>query len=58
MTHLFKLFHSSKGSKGTGLGLAVTKKIVEEHQGKITVQSEPGKGTVFTITIPARQANP
>jgi signal transduction histidine kinase/pSer/pThr/pTyr-binding forkhead associated (FHA) protein len=58
MTHLFKLFHSSKGSKGTGLGLAVTKKIVEEHQGTITVQSEPGKGTVFTITIPARQANP
>jgi signal transduction histidine kinase/pSer/pThr/pTyr-binding forkhead associated (FHA) protein len=58
MANLFKLFHSSKGSKGTGLGLAVTKKIVEEHNGTITVQSEPGKGTSFTVTIPVRQTNP
>ena len=51
--HLFELFHSTKGNKGTGLGLAVTKKIVEEHDGEIKVKSKPGDGTTFTVTLPA-----
>lgn len=50
--HLFELFHSTKGNRGTGLGLAVARKIVEEHEGSISVQSKPGEGTTFTIRLP------
>lgn len=50
--HLFELFHSTKGNRGTGLGLAVAKKIVDEHEGTITVRSAPGEGTTFTIRLP------
>jgi signal transduction histidine kinase len=52
MKHMFELFHSTKGNRGTGLGLAVAKKIVEEHEGTITAKSSPEDGTVFTIRIP------
>ncbi|HWB21046.1 MAG TPA: ATP-binding protein, partial [Phycisphaerales bacterium] len=41
---IFEAFVSSKGQRGTGLGLAVTKKIVQEHGGAITLKSEPGNG--------------
>ena len=51
---IFQPFYSSKGSKGTGLGLAVVKKIVEEHGGRVHVQSEVGIGTTFAITLPVR----
>lgn len=54
--HLFELFHSTKGNKGTGIGLAVTKKIVEEHDGSITVRSAPDEGTTFTIRLPTNPA--
>jgi signal transduction histidine kinase len=50
--HLFELFHSTKGNRGTGIGLAVARKIVEEHEGSIDVQSRPGEGTTFTIRLP------
>src|SRR5205085_11992073 len=53
MKHLFELFHSTKGNRGTGIGLAVTKKIVEEHEGSISVRSAPGEGTTFTLRLPA-----
>ncbi|MDP6630693.1 MAG: ATP-binding protein [Kiritimatiellia bacterium] len=49
---LFTVFFSTKGSKGTGLGLPVTKKIVEEHGGLLEIASEKGKGTTFTVVLP------
>lgn len=51
---VFRSFFSTKGSKGTGLGLMVTEKIVREHGGTITLFSEPGKGTVFRVRLPRR----
>jgi two-component system, NtrC family, sensor kinase len=52
MKHIFELFHSTKGNRGTGIGLAVARKIVEEHEGSISVRSTPGQGTTFTIRLP------
>jgi len=50
---IFVPFWSSKGHGGTGLGLAVTKKIIEEHRGRIEVDSKVGHGTTFKIALPA-----
>jgi len=52
---MFTLFFSSKGSKGTGLGLFIANHVTQEHGGKIEVESELGKGSIFTITIPRTQ---
>jgi signal transduction histidine kinase len=49
---LFTSFFSTKGHRGTGLGLMVTRKLVEEHNGSITVESEPGEGTTFIVRLP------
>ncbi len=49
---LFTKFMSTKGSKGTGLGLKITKKIIEEHGGNIYVYSKENEGTTFTIKLP------
>jgi len=49
---LFQAFFSTKLSKGTGLGLPVTHKIITEHRGRIDVESKEGKGTTFLITLP------
>jgi signal transduction histidine kinase/pSer/pThr/pTyr-binding forkhead associated (FHA) protein len=51
---IFKPFVSTKGSKGTGLGLAVSRKIFREHGGDILVQSQPGKLTRFILRLPVR----
>ena len=53
MPHLFEPFFTTKRN-GTGLGLAVTRRIIEEHQGIIDVESQPGRGTTFTILLPAK----
>ncbi|WP_336884485.1 two-component system sensor histidine kinase NtrB [Desulfomonile tiedjei] len=52
--NLFKKFFSTKGSRGTGLGLVVTRKVIEEHGGTIWVESSPGQGTEFFIRVPLR----
>ena len=49
---LFTVFFSTKGNRGTGLGLPVSKKIIEEHGGKLEVDSQLNKGTTFTIVLP------
>jgi len=51
---IFDAFYTTKGSRGTGLGLAVTRKLVEDLGGTVRVESEPGGGTTFTIELPAR----
>ena len=51
---LFEPFISTKGLRGTGLGLVVTKKIVDEHGGNIQVNSKRGEGTSFIITLPIK----
>ncbi|MFB3891784.1 MAG: ATP-binding protein [Phycisphaerae bacterium] len=53
LDRIFTPFFSTKGQSGTGLGLAVTQKIVREHRGRIQVVSKPKEGTTFTITLPA-----
>jgi signal transduction histidine kinase len=53
MDLLFTLFFSTKGGHGTGLGLAASRKIVEQHGGSLDVESEPGKGTAFFVRLPA-----
>jgi signal transduction histidine kinase len=51
---LFTLFRSTKGARGTGIGLPVSEKIIREHGGTIRVQSQPGAGTNFVIELPLR----
>lgn len=53
---IFRSFFSTKGTRGTGLGLMITQKVVREHGGEISVESERGKGSKFTIRLPVRQA--
>ncbi|MGH2746957.1 MAG: sensor histidine kinase [Actinomycetota bacterium] len=43
-----------KGPSGTGLGLYLTRRLVEAHGGKIAVESEPGQGSTFTVTLPSK----
>ena len=52
---LFTSFFSTKGHRGTGLGLMVTRKLIEEHNGSIDVNSQPGKGTTVIFRMPYNQ---
>ena len=54
ISKLFEPFASTKGGKGTGLGLAVSWGIVDNHNGTISVESEVGAGTTFIVRIPVR----
>ena len=55
---IFEPFHTTNLKKGTGLGLPIAKKIIEEHSGKIRVESTPGHGATFTIQLPIQQNPP
>jgi signal transduction histidine kinase len=54
---IFSLFESTKGNRGTGLGLSVSQKILQEHGGEIKVTSQKGMGSTFTLEIPAVMPN-
>jgi signal transduction histidine kinase len=64
LTKIFDPFFTTKGTtrkgepKGTGLGLAICKEIIEHHKGRIEVQSELGKGSTFSVYLPAEAAAP
>lgn len=51
---IFKHFFSTKGSEGTGIGLMITKKIIDEHNGVIKVESQEGTGSKFSIQLPEK----
>ena len=51
---IFKPFVSTKGSKGTGLGLPVSRKILREHGGDILVETKAGKGSRFILRLPLK----
>jgi signal transduction histidine kinase len=50
--HLFEPFFTTKGETGTGLGLWVSREIMERHNVSVRLRSKPGKGTVFALTLP------
>ena len=51
---IFKAYYSTKPT-GSGLGLSIAKKVIDAHNGTIKVDSEPGKGTAFTIRLPLKK---
>jgi two-component system NtrC family sensor kinase len=57
LNRIFEPFYTTKGTKGIGLGLAVTWGIISQHEGDIKVDSTEGKGTTFTIYLPVKESN-
>ena len=51
---IFDMFYSSKGRKGTGLGLYITQKAIRKHGGTITVESDGTDGSCFTVRLPVK----
>jgi two-component system NtrC family sensor kinase len=56
LSRIFQPFFTTKSGTGTGLGLAISQSIAEQHEGGITVRSEVGKGSTFTLRLPRPQA--
>jgi light-regulated signal transduction histidine kinase (bacteriophytochrome) len=55
---VFQRLHGRTEYEGTGVGLAVCRRIVDRHQGTITAKSQPGKGATFIVTLPLKQVAP
>jgi len=53
--HAFEPFFTTRAPDGTGLGLAVVKGIVDDHQGRIRVHSQEGRGTTFVVDLPCNE---
>jgi signal transduction histidine kinase len=56
LPHIFRPFYTTKGN-GTGLGLSLARRIVEEHGGRIEVSSSLGRGSTFTVFLPLRRVS-
>ncbi|RPI38303.1 MAG: sensor histidine kinase, partial [Nitrospiraceae bacterium] len=57
LPRIFEPFFTTKKAKGTGLGLPISYKIIQSHNGKIDVKSKKGEGTVFSISLPLYSEN-
>ena len=55
---LFQRLHGRSKFKGTGVGLAVCRRVAEQHGGTLTAKSTPGQGATFIITLPLKQVQP